>query len=230
MKNCVTIFLTVLVLCFFYHQSVSAFEGDVFNISSNTFIKNWLVAGPFPNPPNTEPEESLSWTRGFDHDFLVSIGGESNAVLTDGQEIEYTDFDKEIRSIEVISASANDQGILVFDDLFPGQDYKLAYVYTEIISDIDQECAFLLGSDDGVKVWLNGKLIHKNDVGRGLTPGEDFFTGQLNKGANRLLVKVTDYIANWALIVEAFDSEGYERHLQALKGKGRDRRWYRLEQ
>jgi len=75
----------------------------------------------------------------------------------------------------------------------------------------------LLGSDDGVKVWLNGKLIHSNDVGRGLIPRQDKFEGMLNAGNNRILVKVTEYVRGWEVIVEPLDSIGYLAIQQAEK-------------
>jgi CubicO group peptidase (beta-lactamase class C family) len=219
MKNYRLKLIPVLVLSIICFQSLSAFDGEGYNISSNTFIRNWLVAGPFPNPRNMDPAEGESWTRGFDHDFLGSLGGESNAVLSPGQTMEFRDLNNEGKSVEVFPASTNEAGVLEFDGLFPDQDFKAAYVYTEIYSDESQTCAFYLGSDDGVKVWLNGELIHENDVGRALSPRQDYFTGELNKGSNRLLVKVTDMVRNWALIVEAFDSGGYKKLLQEKRDR-----------
>jgi hypothetical protein len=39
-----------------------------------------------------------------------------------------------------------------------------------------------LGSDDGVKVWLNQKLVHAKNVARALRPGSDKVNVALNAG------------------------------------------------
>jgi CubicO group peptidase (beta-lactamase class C family) len=120
------------------------------------------------------------------------------------------DFNDNIKNVKVIKAKSNENGILSFDALYPNKDYSAVYIYSEIRSEHNQKCIFFLGSDDGVKVWLNGSLIHSNDVGRGLTPREDKFEGELISGINRLLIKVTEYVRGWEVIVEPFDSIGYE--------------------
>ena len=48
----------------------------------------------------------------------------------------------------------------------------------------------LVGSDDEVKVWLNGELVHYNPVLRGAGDFQDAFPVTLKKGPNVLLVAV----------------------------------------
>jgi acetyl esterase/lipase len=78
---------------------------------------------------------------------------------------------------------------------------------------------FLLGSDDGVKVWVNGKLVHSNYVGRDLTLGQDKFNVKLNKGNNSVLVKVIDMINDWGFALEVLDEKAYaiEKEIQGKK-------------
>ena len=69
-----------------------------------------------------------------------------------------------------------------------------AYLFTYITNNTGSaKTVYLgLGSDDGMKVWLNGTVVSTQDVYRGVTPDNEFvgpFT--LNTGVNRLLVKVT---------------------------------------
>jgi hypothetical protein len=47
-----------------------------------------------------------------------------------------------------------------------------------------------IGSDSGVKIWLNQKLIHANGTVRVLHPGADKLAATLNPGWNSLLVKM----------------------------------------
>ncbi len=50
-----------------------------------------------------------------------------------------------------------------------------------------------LGSDDGVRVWLNGELVHDNPAARGAALDQDLFDLALHEGTNELLVKVANY-------------------------------------
>ena len=49
-----------------------------------------------------------------------------------------------------------------------------------------------------MKVWLNDKVVHANNVIRGNTPGEDKVKIMLNRGVNRLLLKVTQGAGEWS--------------------------------
>ncbi len=71
-----------------------------------------------------------------------------------------------------------------------GSNYLFTYVYNNgsAISDAHLTCA----SDDGIKVYFNGAVVHANDVYRGLVKDQDLsgaFT--IDPGWNRLLVKET---------------------------------------
>ena len=54
----------------------------------------------------------------------------------------------------------------------------------------EQDTTMLVGSDDEVKVWLNGELVHYNPVLRGAGDFQDAFPVTLKRGANVLLVAV----------------------------------------
>ena len=53
-----------------------------------------------------------------------------------------------------------------------------------------QDTTMLVGSNDGVKVWLNGKLVHYNPVIRWADDYQDAFPVTLNQGDNVLLVAI----------------------------------------
>ena len=54
----------------------------------------------------------------------------------------------------------------------------------------EQETTMLAGSDDEVKVWLNGEVVHYNPVLRGAGDFQDAFPVTLKEGPNVLLVAV----------------------------------------
>ena len=55
-----------------------------------------------------------------------------------------------------------------------------------------QETTMLVGSDDEVKVWINGEVVHYNPVQRGAGDYRDAFPVTLKKGTNVLLVAVSN--------------------------------------
>jgi len=58
-----------------------------------------------------------------------------------------------------------------------------------------------LGSDDGVRVWLNGRVVHDHLLGRGVAKDDDLVPVTFRKGDNRLLMKVENGGGGWGLIL-----------------------------
>jgi hypothetical protein len=46
-------------------------------------------------------------------------------------------------------------------------------------------------------VWLNGKQVHKHEVGRAYIPGSDKVSVYLKAGVNRLVLKIDNYVGGW---------------------------------
>ncbi len=89
-----------------------------------------------------------------------------------------------------------------------GGEQRVAYARTWIYSPGEQAARMELGSDDGVKVWLNGRLIHANNASRALQPGSDKVDVTLRQGWNTLLLKVTQNTAGWEFCVRLAGPEG----------------------
>jgi len=53
------------------------------------------------------------------------------------------------------------------------------------------------GSADGIKVWLNGQVVHANEVQRAHTAGSDEVPVYLKAGTNRILVKIDNTTGGW---------------------------------
>ena len=66
----------------------------------------------------------------------------------------------------------------------------VVYGSTTLNSPRKQETTMLVGSDDGVKVWLNGEVVHYNPVARGAGDYQDAFPVTLKQGTNVLLVAI----------------------------------------
>ena len=86
--------------------------------------------------------------------------------------------------------------------------HKVGYLYTRVYSPEDQPIRLELGSDDGLKVWLNGQNIHTNNALRGCQRAQDIVTTTLEKGMNELLVKVSNNGGGWAACVRVRAPDG----------------------
>ncbi len=73
-----------------------------------------------------------------------------------------------------------------------GKDNSSVYVKGTVTLAAARTVNFGVSSDDAVKVWLNGKLIHSHKIGRGLNEGIDPVKGDFRAGDNELLVKVVN--------------------------------------
>jgi hypothetical protein len=89
-----------------------------------------------------------------------------------------------------------------------GGDNAVAYLGTLFQTDGDQQAVLEIGSDDGVKVWLNGEVVHTNNANRGVTPGQDKITVNLVDGQNTLMFKVTNGAGGWGACARLANSNG----------------------
>ncbi len=91
-----------------------------------------------------------------------------------------------------------------------------AYALINISSPRDQNDVLMgVGSDDSIKVWLNGSVVYKNDVTRRTKGIQNHFPVNLNAGNNLLLIKVCNHgtlISNndWGMFFKIYlDTQDY---------------------
>ncbi len=56
-----------------------------------------------------------------------------------------------------------------------------------------------VGSDDSVKVWVNGEVEHRNAVNRGAQDFQDTFNVDIKTGDNVIMVKVCECGGGWSM-------------------------------
>ncbi len=71
-----------------------------------------------------------------------------------------------------------------------GKDNSAVYVSGILTFSTATTYSFGVSSDDAVKVWLNGKLIHSNKTSRGVDQAIDKVQGDFRAGNNELVVKI----------------------------------------
>jgi tetratricopeptide (TPR) repeat protein len=104
--------------------------------------------------------------------------------------------------------------------------YALAFAY----SAAEQDVVLFTGSDDSMRLWLNGELLYEFPRGRPPQPDADVIPARLRAGWNVVLVKVVNYTGRHGLflrlsvepadLVMAFLRKGQpDRALAALDGR-----------
>lgn len=89
-----------------------------------------------------------------------------------------------------------------------GGDHCVMYLKTRVYSPKDQDVIFSIGSDDGIKLWVNSELVHANNAVRGLVPGQDRAKGKLRAGWNDLLAKITQHTLGCGLNLRIIGADG----------------------
>jgi hypothetical protein len=82
------------------------------------------------------------------------------------------------------------------------------YLKARVFCPQAQTVALEIGSDDGVRLWLNGAPRHANNAARSFTTGEDKVTADLKEGWNDFLLKITQHTAGCAASVRIRTPEG----------------------
>ncbi len=97
----------------------------------------------------------------------------------------------------------------IFDLL--GLDKKsdcCAYVRCAVWSEKAQPARLEVGSDDGLKVWLNGKVVHEFKDVRSHTVFQDKVPVELQAGWNTLQLKIVQGSGDWAFSAAIRDANG----------------------
>ncbi|MHB9126464.1 MAG: fibronectin type III domain-containing protein, partial [Armatimonadota bacterium] len=152
------------------------------------YIREWLLLGYFGNT-NTATRLATDY-----------LGGESTIEPATGKATAGKTWTVHTSSADVVDLAA----------VYGSPIYCAGYAHIYVKSPKAQSAQLWLGSDNGIKVWVNGQNIWTNDSTRGLTPDQDKVNINLVEGWNRLLVKISQYGGNWAFIAKICDTAGVE--------------------
>lgn len=148
-------------------------------------IHEWKVIGPFRQDGNADAMK------------LLETPFEIEASITRDSAI---DFSKTHASggktLGWKTAPTSKRGFLNANEQLGRTDFCVAYGYAEIESVHARECVIRCGSDDGIKLWVNGKLVHTNNALRGFSLCDEV-TVPLRAGVNRIVVKVSQHDGGW---------------------------------
>jgi hypothetical protein len=154
-----------------------AFVGLSLNPSARRFISEWNLIGPFNAADMNDlqtvypPEKEI--------DLAKKYKGKN-------------DVDVAWRTIQAESG-----GYIRLETAVQPNEQALVYGLVYVLSPDDRLATALVGSDDGVRVWVNDALVHTNPSYRAAEPDQDRFSVVLKKGWNKVLVKVLQGSGGW---------------------------------
>jgi dienelactone hydrolase len=156
--------------------------------SDDWFMKTWLVAGPFAEALDIDPLASLGGE--------ASLKGKANSELkrADGTVLrwkEHTSWSDAFGVDEALGLAAPDSGT--------------AYAYALVKRAAAGRVLLSIGSDDGVRVWVNGRLVHEHRGERPLVFDEDRVEVELGAGENAVLVRTEQRRGQWAFSLRVLE-------------------------
>lgn len=157
-------------------------------------IANWLASqqywnlyGPYPIRADSGEKQALDEIYGSQESLLSNQAppkSDRKLLLYTGMRVELTD---ELGDV---------QGVV-------------GYGLSKFELNEAQTVTLRLGSNDGVKVWIDGEQVHRNMVFRDHVEASDFVTVDLAAGEHSMLIKIVQGTSTWGFIVDAANSNGW---------------------
>ena len=152
-------------------------------------FKDWLILGPFKD------QKIGAWENVGPKDGKTAP--DFTAKFTDTAPLEWTRPFK-----------AGEAGIIDLAALLKPNTDVYAYAAASVTAEKDFEGLLLLGSDDGVTAWLDGKEIHRNPVNRGVRIDQDKVPLKLSAGAHSIVLRIDQGTGGWGFCARIADKDG----------------------
>jgi hypothetical protein len=163
-------------------------------LGPNEFMQRWLILDPIRIEERryihaVKPSEKIQKDE-FDIN-QVDVSNFQAKVDVSGQDHEWLVLE-------------NKYGIIDLTDEF-GEESLITYAWAQIDMPEERHGILGIGSDDGVKVWLNGELVHENWTMRGVGIDNDRVGVTFKKGMNQLVLKIQNTGGPWGFCCRLLD-------------------------
>jgi len=160
--------------------------GQSQKLQLNEWITEWKLLGPISLGKSSN---ELIHLPGFEKDYL--LGAEHNSKIKTGKSVKLAE--KNLKWVAYIS----DDSIVSLDKAISTRSNVLAYAYKDIYFESEGTFIVSLGTNDGGRLWINGKEVWDHGGARGCKPDEDQIPVFFKKGINKILLKVEEKGNNW---------------------------------
>jgi len=169
------------------------------------FIRHWLVVSDLP------------LAGGFDKDWLTEQGGETAVHPSEKMAVKLPDGkSQQWRSVVAWSDEV---------DLSNGPGVKrdlLAYAFATVKRAQAGNAVLSLGSDESIRVWLNGALVLDKRTSRPQTFDEDRIAVEMKAGENTLLVKSEQRIGPQTISARVLEPGAVPARIQEIGPSARE--------
>jgi hypothetical protein len=152
-------------------------------------LREWQAIGPFPNQGGAgfdavyEPERTVDFTK------ECPVPGQKEGVRWK-------------------SLTNEPSGLVDFGKAFQPNNNVCAYAVAYVKSPTARPARLSVGSDDGVKCWVNGKQMISNNCFRGAAPGQEQVPVELKAGWNEIKLKITQGGGGWGFFCDLQSPDG----------------------
>jgi hypothetical protein len=159
-------------------------------VPKRLYIPEWYIIGPFPNPRISD-----NIRTGLD-----SVYPPENSIDLSAR---YPGIGGKLISWKPVKTPEN--GYVNLTGMFNPYELAVCYAVTYIYSAIEQSIPLLVGSDDGIKVFFNDRLMYRYLGIRIAEPDQEEMILKVRPGWNKLLLKVENNFGGYAFYARLID-------------------------
>jgi hypothetical protein len=179
-------------------KQLKTLTGEVVDVTAHFgFIRQWHVIGPF------EWAEGKGFATSYPVESTIELGREETGKAN--AKVKWSSYE-----------TKDPYGLVDLNKAVAKHNGAVAYAFTTVRSEKSTPVEVRLGSNNAVKVWLNGELVIAHEEYHHNGGRVDQYVGKamLRPGANTLLVKVCqneqkeEWAQSWSLQLRLCDSVG----------------------
>jgi serine/threonine protein kinase len=156
-------------------------------------VLTWAMIGPFPAGRPHPPEKEVKLDAA------------------------YPGAGQQVKWVPGVKGDPNQYGRVRLHTLLNPRVNVVAYGFAEITSASDRDADLLLGSDDTIAVWVNGKQVFAFNSARSWKHDQNRVKVRLKKGKNAILVRCGNVQGDWEFSVSVSDDAARYAFLQGGK-------------
>jgi len=162
----------------------------------------WRVAGPWKIPPG----DAREWFS------KVDFAGVSEG-LAKGSKSIFLGEERDVLEVDALEVGNFAKSLGTHAD-------RIALVQGRWNAKKAGKALLAVGSDDAIKVWVNGKLVASDWVGRKVTAFEDLYSIEVQEGENQIHAVVVNFYGDWGLFLSLPEDQTKAELLAQAIGKG----------
>lgn len=148
----------------------------------------WKVMGPFTEALEKEDRKGIPSPHGEGCNLPTLECMVNNAVFLEKKYVDESNFIQVFADDPVIINEYED--LMKLDEKFTYKGQGCIYLNQTIISPDDREVWFVIGNNDGFKIWINDEMVFSRDEIRLWTPYNNYEIVRLKKGVNEIVLKL----------------------------------------